>query len=148
MSKPLWRILLFSLAALALWRSVDAGLCLWKYNRLGREVSAEVEGWEAVPKGAKYALEASYSYTCRGKDFIGTTLFSKPYYLNKGAAERAIQRMSGMEWVAWVDSNKPGYSSLERSYPLKKLVYASCVLGIFLYFLYMKFHLELLSRSM
>lgn len=148
MSKPLWKILFLVIGALALWKSIGATRGLWEYVRLGPEVSAQVTGWELIPKGSKYALEATFSYAYRGKDFTTRTVFSKPYHLNRESAEEQIKKMSGMSWAAWVDPEHPQHASLEKIFPLRESVYALCLIAIFLYFVYIRFHLELLSRSM
>lgn len=148
MSKPLWKILFLVIGALALWRVISASQGLWEYYRLGPEVAAKVTHWELIPKGSKYALEATFSYDYRGKSYSTRTVFAKPYYLNRGSAEQQIQKMSGMSWTGWVDADHPEYASLEKNFPLKETVYALCLLGILLYFVYIKFHLELLNKSM
>lgn len=148
MSKPLWKILLIVVGALAVWRGAGATCSLWDYLRLGPEVSAQVSSWELLPKGSKYALEAAFTYSYRGRDFTTQTVFSKPYFLNRASAEEHIQNVSGMSWTAWVDPAHPEHASLERIFPLRELIYALCLVAIFLYFVYLRFHLELLSRSM
>jgi len=145
MSKGVWKILFLVIGSLALWRSVTATLDLWEYYRLGPEVRAEVTHWELIPKGSKYAIEATFSYEYQGKSYEACTLFGKPYHLNRESAERYIQKMSGMKWSAWVDAKKPHYAALEKSFPLKEALYAGCLIAIFLYFIYIRFHLELLA---
>lgn len=147
MSKALWRIILGLTFALALFWSFKGGRAYWNYQRLGPEVEAVVENIELVPKGSKYALRAFYSYKYGKKSFTGKTLFRKPYYLNRASAEAEVKKLSGMQWVAYVDSHHPKVSSLEKNFPLKELFYAFCSLGIFFYFVYLKFHVALLSKS-
>jgi hypothetical protein len=148
MSKPLWMFLFLVIGGLALWRSSTASIGLWEYHRLGPEVAAELTNWELIPKGSKYALEATFRYEYRGKSYNGRTVFGKPYQLNRQSAERQIQRMSGMSWTAWVDARHPQHSSLEKKFPLKESFYALCLLSILLYFVYLRIHLALLERSM
>jgi hypothetical protein len=148
MSKPLWKILFLVIGALALWRTVTASLGLWEYYRLGPEIPAKVTHLELIPKGSKYALEATFTYEYRGKTYTAKNVFRKPYYLNRASAEDQIQKMAGMPWAAYVDHSHPHYAALEKNFPLKESVYALCLIGIFLYFVYIRFHLELLARSM
>ncbi|MBS0628666.1 MAG: DUF3592 domain-containing protein [Verrucomicrobia bacterium] len=147
MSTLLWKILFVVVGSLALWRSATASLGLWEYYRLGPEVSAEIIQWELLPKGSKYAIEATFAYDYRGKNYTTRTVLGKPYHLNRGSAEHYIQKMSGMKWTAWVDADRPHYAALEKNFPLKQTVYAICLVGILLYFIYIRFHLELLARS-
>lgn len=148
MSKGVWKIFFLVLGALALWRAGTASYALWEYSRLGPEVEAQVFHWELLPKRSKYAIEASFNYEYRGKNYTARTVFGKPYHLNKESAERYIQKMSGMKWSAWVDANQPQHAALEKNFPLKQTVYAACLIGILLYFVYIRFHLELLERRM
>ena len=147
MSKPLWNILLILIGALALWRASVTSWDLWQYNRLGPEVQATVTALELVPKGSKYALRAQYSYSYGGTTYTQTMLLSKPYYFNKSSAEAEIQKMTGMPWIAWVDAKNPSFSSLEMKFPLRNTFYAACLIGILLYFIYLRIHVELLARS-
>ncbi len=147
MSRLLWKILFLAVGALALWRAMTATLGLWEYYRYGPEVTAQVVHWELLPKGSKYAIEATFTYDFRGTSYTTRAVLAKPYHLNRGSAEQYIQKMSGMNWTAWVDADKPQYATLEKHFPLKETVYAVCLLGILLYFVYIRFHLELLERS-
>lgn len=146
MSRYLWKILFVVVGALALWRVATASLALWEYNRFGPEVSAQVVHWDLLPKGSKYAIDATFSYEYRGTSYTTRTVLAKPYHLNRGSAERYIQKMSGMKWSAWVDAEKPQHATLEKHFPLKESVYAVCLIVILLYFVYIRFHVELLER--
>lgn len=148
MSKPLWILLLSLVGGMALFWSISAGRELLSYGRLGPEVAVQITAWDLVPKGSKYALRASYSYEYGGQKFTGQTEFPKPYHLNKRSAEKEIEQVGGMQWVGWVDARHPEVSSIDKQFPLKKVCYAALLVGIFLYFLYLHFHVELLTRSM
>lgn len=147
MSKPLWTLLLFFTGCLALWRGSVAGYDLWQYARLGPEVPAVKVEFEVVPIGSRYVVEGQYLYVYAGKQWAGKTRLSGPAHLNRGSTEIEIQRMEGMDFTVWVDASKPAVSSLEKVFPLKKTFYAICLLGVFLYFLYLRLHLSLLSKS-
>ncbi len=148
MSKPLWSVILILTGMVALWRTGIGAWNLIEYNRFGPEVQAEATRYEIISKGSKYALKAYYTYSYGDKTYASSKVLSKPYYLNKAAAEGEIKKMLGMPWAAWVDPKAPGVSTLELAFPLRDCFYAICSLGVFLYFLYLKIHLELLSRSM
>jgi len=148
MSKALWTILLIVSGALALWRGTEGVIDLYGYLRLGEEVEAEVTHWEMVPKGSKTALEATYSYEYQGKTYEGKTLLSKPYYLNKKAANEAIESGKGMAWIASIDATKPQVSSIDNRFPFTSVFYGVCLVGIFLYFLFLKLYTDHISRSL
>ncbi len=148
MSKGLWRILLVVTGMVACGYVFIVSIDLWKCFQLSTEIPAQVIHWDLVPKRSTFALKATYSYTHRGKNFTGTNFLPKPYHLNRRSAEMEIEKMEGMKWTAWINDHHPAYSTLYNSFPFRKACYAVCLLGIFLYFVYLKFHLELLSSKM
>ena len=148
MSKPLWTFLLIVTGALALWRGTAGGLAYLDYQRLSTMVPGQVRNIEVVPKGSKYALLVAYSYGFQGKAYTKKTLLKKPYYLNRSSAESAEKNLKGMSWQVYVDPKNPGYSALESHFPLREIFYGICLLGVFLYFVYLRVHLELLAKEM
>ena len=148
MSKPYWIILLALTGGLALWVGGSATFSLWRYNQISSEVPAQIAKTEVIPVKSKYALRVTYSYSFGGKKYHRAQILPKPYYLNRNSADRARLARSGMISSAWIDAKSPQISSLERELPLRLLVYGIAVLGVFLYFLYLRVHLELLQRSM
>lgn len=148
MSKLLWRILLILTGGLALWRGGDAALAYWDYSRYQVETPVKITAFEIIPKKSQFALKGIYTYNYGGKSFQGSSMLAKPYYLNRASAEMEAQKIQGMEWTVWVDAKKPSASALQKIFPLKSIIYAICLLGIFLYFVYLRFHLLLLSKSM
>lgn len=143
MSKPLWMILLIVTGVASLWWGIRAGIDVWHYTRLATEFEAKVESYEVVPRGSKYAIEARYTYEVQGRTFSGKTVLAKPYQLNRRAAENAIGAMKGMQWTAWVDPHHPKESSLQKIFPFKKTLYAAIVVGIFLYFCFLYWYLQM-----
>lgn len=148
MSKPLWTILFIGLALATLWRAVPTVIKLWHYTRLEGEIPAYNVSFEVIPKKAKYALEGSYNYEYSGKAYQAKTLLAPPYHLNRPSAKEEIEKMQGLEWTAWVDPAHPEVSSLEKKFPWRDSFYTVCLLGLLIYFLYLRIHLQLLSRSM
>jgi hypothetical protein len=53
-----------------------------------------------------------------------------------------------MQWSAWVDAQHPERASLERDFPYRECLYAACLLAILIYFVYLRIHLQLLSRAL
>ena len=148
MSKALWGILLVLTGVLALWWGVIAVGKNLTYWRLSEEVSATVQEMDIIPRGSKFALRAAYSYSHSGKSFTSSALFKKPYHLNRRSAEQEVEALRGMKWTAWVDTAHPEISSLQKDFPLKESLYAACLICIFFYFLYLKFHLQQFSRAL
>ena len=148
MSKPLWILLLIITGALALWRGTVGATKLWNYEKLSTSVPGHVHQIEVVPKGSKYALQAVYAYGYEGKTYTKKMLLEKPYHLNRASAESAVKQLKGMDWQVYLDPKAPHFSSLESQFPIRAVVYGVCLVGVFIYFVYMRIHLEFLSRAM
>lgn len=147
MSKGLWSFLFFLSGGLLLFYSILAGPPLWKYLQFSTAVQGKILELDPLPKGGKYALEATYSYMFRGKNFLGKDLFPKPYYLNRFSAEKQCQKLKEMPWEIFLNPKHPDHSSLYRLFPWKRVINTLSVLGIFFYFAYLKLHLALLERT-
>lgn len=146
MSKVIWNFLLILIGGLSLWRGIAAAKELWNYNCLKIEVPASQVFFEIIPYRGKYALEGSYAYEYGKKSFQGNIVLSPPHHLNRNSAEQEIKRMEGMQWNVWVDPIKPSNSSLEKNFPYRNVFYAVCLLGLFLYFVSLRFYLQLFAR--
>jgi hypothetical protein len=117
----------------------SAGLDLWGYLRLEKKSIAKVEKWKVVEKGSsKFAIKAYYTFEVHGKTHQGKTTFSKPYHLNRLSAEKQIKIYTAQQWPVWYQESHPGHSSVEHLFPFKKCLYSFMVLGVFLYFVYLR----------
>lgn len=146
MSKLLGRVLLFLSGVLALWQVGTATIKFLHYNRLKEPISAKIQKWEIKPKGSKFTLTAYYTFVFGGENYEGQTRFSKPYFLNKLTAQVAKKRGEGRKWKTWIDPNNPKDSSLEHRFPFRNIFYAICTLGVFLYFVWLKFQSDMLFK--
>ena len=118
---------------------VSASLDLWGYLRLEKKSIAKVEKWRVIKKGSsKFALKAHYCFENQGKTYHGKTIFSKPYHLNRLSAEKQIKNYTAQQWPVWYQPSHPEHSSIERLFPFKKCFYSLMVLGVFLYFVYLR----------
>lgn len=141
-------VLFIVLTILTLWKGIPTGIQLWQYSRLEGEVPVQNISFEAIPKKGKYALEGTYAFDFQGKTYQGKTLLAPPYHLNHPSAKQEIERMRGLKWMAWINPTHPSVSSLEKNFPLRGAFYTGCLLCLMIYFLYLRIHLQLLSRSM
>ena len=139
MSKFIWTIFLVIIGGISLWYLSSALILFWKYERLDKVVAAEVDEWKIEPVGSQYAIEAHYHFEFEGKRYLGETRFTRPYFLNLQTAEEQVNRNKAIAWKVWVDSNKPAFSYLEKIFPFKKVIYAFVCLGLFFYFLYLRY---------
>ena len=115
---------------------------LWGYFRLEERAPATVHQWTIVRKSSSaFAIEAAYTFEAQGQARSGQTVFSKPYHLNTPSAERQIKIFSTRSWAVWYSPKDPAYSSLDKTFPTKKITYALMALGVFAYFLYVRWSL-------
>ncbi len=118
---------------------VSASLDLWAHMRLEKKTIAKVDKWKIIEKGAsKFALKAHYTFEVQGKTHHGKTIFSKPYHLNRISAEKQIKIYTARQWPVWYQHSHPQHSSIEHLFPVKKCLYGLMVLGVFLYFVYLR----------
>lgn len=128
---------------MVLWRSGTALVDLWRYWQLNTEVPASVEKWEI---SADYHPVGVYSYAYQGKIYQGKSSYGKAMP-NQYAAHDEIQTFKKDNWSVWINASHPSHSAMMRVFPLKELLYAACTLGIFLYFLYLKFYSDSFSSA-
>ncbi len=126
---------------------VSASLDLWAYLRLEKKSIAKVEKWRVIEKGSsKFAVKGYYAFEVQGKTYHGKTIFSKPYHLNRLSAEKQIKNYTTQQWPVWYQPSHPEHSSIELFFPFKKCLYSLMVLGVFLYFVYLR-HRHLSSEA-
>lgn len=142
MSKSIWRILLIVAAALMLWSLGTALFPLWNYLRLNALVPVKIENWVIEPVKSEYALVAYFTYEFKGKTYKNRTKFQKPYYLNRYAAEDAVKNNKQKSLRAWIDTDNPQISSLEKPFPFLKILYSIMTVGVMLYFIYLYFKIN------
>jgi hypothetical protein len=117
---------------------ISASLDLWSYFRLEKKSIAKVEKWKVVEKGSKFAIKAYFSFENQGRTHQGKTTFSKPYHLNHLSAEKQIKIYTTQQWPVWYQESYPEHCSIDRVFPFKKCLYSLMVLGVFLYFIYLR----------
>ncbi len=118
---------------------ISASLDLWGYFRLEKKSIAKVEKWKVVEKGSsKFAIKAYFSFENQGRVYQGQTTFSKPYHLNRLSAEKQIKIYTAQQWPVWYQTKHPEHCSIDRVFPFKKCLYSLMVLGVFLYFVYLR----------
>ena len=143
----MFKVLFMIMAAAAIWFCTLAGLSLYTYHKLDRQTEAHVTQWKLIEYSAsKVAIQAFYNFLVNDETREGQIIFSKPYYLNKAAAEKALIHKSLQKWTVWYNHQNPSFSSLEKSFPLKKCFNALLVLSL-LGYLYILRQKALISHS-
>ncbi len=137
---PLWLSLLILSGGIAAWFSVLALIGAYTYLKLDARAPARVSSLQVEEQGpSRYLVQAEYSYGVKGKIYEGRTLFCEPVYLNRISADADLDKWRQFSWEAWYNSNDPQDSSLQKFFPFKKFLYALLTIGVFVYFLILRY---------
>lgn len=140
----LWLVLLIISGGIALWFSGVVSVELWKFLRLNAHTQATISNWDVRDlSSSRFAIEANYRYEINGVVYSGKTIFEKPQFLNRFAAENHVKQLEAKRWHTWYRESNPTLSSLEREFPQKKCLQALLTLGVFVYFYFVR---SMLSR--
>ena len=104
------------------------------YLRLSVKVEASIDQWKVIKKSSSsYPIQGKYHFEFQGKTYHGASNLKPPYPLNRPSAQKMIVELEPSRKL-WIDPHNPMISSLERGFPIKKVVYALIALGVSLYF--------------
>lgn len=133
----LWLVLLIISGAISLWFSGIAVDRMWKFFCLNAQSSVKVLNWQVQElSSSRFALEAEYQFEIRGTVYYGKTIFEKPQFLNRFAAENYMRIHGAESWEAWYSTSHPAYNNLEKKFPQKQCLQALLTLGVFVYFFF------------
>ncbi len=122
---------------------VKAGKQVGEYLSLNTQTRALVENWQIIRKAEdSFAIEVSYQFYVKDREFVGKTEFIKPYFPNEESARKAIQKLSLQPWAVFFHKENPEKSSLQRKFPFQGCIHAFLVLGLLVYFVFLKKWLE------
>ncbi len=131
-------LLLVAVAALVLVGRAAGGI--WGYLRLDQEAPAHVERWEIEQVGTDaYSLVAHYSFDYRGEQREGSSRWAGKRFPNRLAAEAKMVRLRGAPVRVYFSAGRPDSAVLNRTFPLKRAIYALIGVGVALYFAVLAF---------
>ena len=137
--KKIWIGVFVLTALIALFFLIKAGEQIWTYVSLDSQSVVTIERWQVIEKRTdSFAIEASYKFSYREKEFSGVTEFSPPYFFNAMAASSAIKKISSQEFFVFFNENHPEKSSLQRIFPFRLCIHAFLTLGVFIYFILLR----------
>lgn len=117
-----------------LWFGGKAVFELWSYSRLDKYAPATILDWQIEEKGSRAHILGTYTFEVQGKAYQGKTQFREPTFLNKPAAGGQLDEWKIHDWSVWYSSKNPEYSSLQKLFPYKDLIYGLLVMGVSGYF--------------
>jgi len=133
----LWLILLVISGAIALWFSGIATGGMWKFFYLNAQSPVKILNWQVQElSSSRFALEAEYQFEINHAVYEGKTIFERPQFLNRFAAENYMKINGSKSWVTWYRSGNPACNSLEKEFPRKQCLQALLTLGVFVYFFF------------
>jgi hypothetical protein len=132
---PIWLCFLVLLLVPTLWNFGQAVHKINVYFSLDLPTRAFVTWNIKELNSDTYVPYGVYHYEVDGKKYEGSYTLQTRKYLNAQALEQDLPIYQEKRWIAWYNSQSPGQSSLEKQFPFKTCVYASVLVGIFLYFL-------------
>jgi hypothetical protein len=133
----LWLVLLMISGAIALWFSGIAADDMWKFFRLNAHTSVKIVSWQVRElASSRFAMEADYQFKLDSGAYSGKTIFEKPQFLNKFAAENYMRINGSKSWKVWYQAGNPAYNSLEKAFPKKQCLHALLTIGVFIYFFF------------
>ena len=95
----LWLILLIISGTIALWFSGIAIEKMWKFFSLNAQVPAKILNWQVRELiSSRFTLEADYQFELDSVVYMGKTIFEKPQFLNRFAAENYMRMKGSKSW--------------------------------------------------
>ena len=89
---------------------------------------------------------AHFEYTVDGKKYEGKEVFQGGLYRTPYAAEVAIKTINNSHPVVWYSPYAPDQASIEKFFPLKKLIYALITLFLIGYAAWAAYYLGIMSK--
>lgn len=133
--KILWKSLFIAVLASALWFAGSGCYGLYHYFRLSAEAPTFGLQWRVVALSeSQYVMEASYLFSVKGEEKRGKTIFTQPVYLNSYSAQSFLKEWESSSWHVWYRPSDPSINSLEKRFPLKKVLRGAGALAIAFYF--------------
>ncbi|MBI3211130.1 MAG: hypothetical protein HYZ47_00360 [Simkania negevensis] len=133
--------LALAVGGVLIWKSGKFFLELYHYFSLSHQLPIEIEKWEIQEeKGGKFYLSASYQFLVGDHRFKKTYCFPKPVYLNEYLAKDHLEKWKKEKWELWYQPKNPINSSLQKLFPFKEGIHFLLTLGLFLYFLWLRWY--------
>ena len=133
----LWFFLIFVSGVMMVWFLGKTIKDYRIYKKLDRQTEVEITGWQIDEdnKGA-YMIGASYNYQVEDKKIEGKTIFKQRKFLNYYAALDVLTKLAKQKWLVWYSSKNIDISDLEKSFPVKNLIYGFMSAALCFYFIF------------
>lgn len=145
-ANKIWLAFLAAITLAVVVFSWDALQQMRRYYFLQQKTSLTSTEWGLVKINEEsYRVGVEFSFVHQGKTYRGLEHFQKPLYPNPWAAAHGMKERETETQEVWFYPNNPKISSLEKKFPLKELLSAVVLLGLWLYFVQLGFSMRSVS---
>src|SRR5579862_9629625 len=114
----LWVVLIVISSGIALWFLGVAAKELWKFSQRNAKTPVKILNWQVHEiTSSRFAIQAEYQFELNSKTYSGKTIFKKPQFLNRFAAENYMRMHGSKNWETWYRTRNPACNSLEKQFP-------------------------------
>lgn len=143
----IWKFFLLALALVVLWFSGSTTYKMFNYLRLNSQAPAEQMEWSVVEASEdRFLLQASYIFHVDEKVYHGNSVLVPPFFRNEWAAKQDLPTFAARQWQVWYFSWDPGFSSLQKNFPIKECISTLLLWGILIYFVRIGYYVAKLSK--
>jgi hypothetical protein len=134
---PYWLLFLTLIGLATAGYTVHTLVKIRHFQRLDLRRPLQSVSWSVSPLSDEdFVITADYNYLLNETIYNGHATWDE-HYLNPGAAEEKILKLSGRSQWVWIDSRNPENSALQKQFPIKQCISALFLWALFAYFLYM-----------
>lgn len=120
---------------------------LTAYFSVGQASHTEILDWRVQERSnSRFYIIARYRYQVDGKEFESSHTFKDHSLRNPWAAKKKITEMEHRTWTAWYSPKRPHLSTLDRHFPLRRVISSLFLVGIYLYFIGLGYYVGKLTR--
>lgn len=135
-----WLITLSVAALILLGISFKTAYQINKFFTLDGKIRANVEKVDIIEgKKDKFEVMAFYNFKIGDKNFYNVKKFTGKF-INEITALDFKEKILKKDFYIWYNKKKPKISAVEKSFPIKNLVYSIITLMIFGYFVALKYY--------
>jgi len=141
-----WIIILAMLGIAMLWLGGKSSYRLYQYVWVYRQCAeAKIEAWSVQQRESNYGIYVHYTFSvkgvvCEGEGFVQGCQFPNPW-----VAKSVMERLQNkhVDLRVWYNPKDCSKNVVEKSFPWKDCVYFMILVGIYVYFIFLRRYVEL-----
>lgn len=132
---PFWIAFFSFVLLLSVWFAGKAGYSLFAYYRLSEITEATLIEATVQEKGKNhFQIEATFSFPWEGRQVVAQSSLG-PSYPNRFAAEKALSGNIKKTYPTFFSKKYPEKAVLEKKFPVKRILSATTLCAVAIYFL-------------